>query len=125
MATIPYVIVKTANPFVHVVKWTEMEGSTNDIGEVFDLTKVQGAGGSDRSVQMGPGSFGTSTMHFQGSNDFGATWVTLSDPQGNTLSKTAQAIEAILEYTGQVRPSLAGGGNGVDLECWLIVRGSR
>jgi hypothetical protein len=125
MATIPYTIVKTSNPLVWIVKWLTMVGSTDDVGAAFSVATVPGGGGSDRSVQFGPGTFGTSTMVFQGSNDGGTTWITLADPQGNALSKTANAIEAVLEYTAQVRPALTGSGNGTGLACWLVVKGSR
>ena len=124
MATIPYTIYKTANPFVYVVAWVAMAGSTSDVGAAFDVSTVPGAGGADRSVQV-LGTFGTSTMLIQGSNDGGTTWTTLADPQGNALSKTAAAVEAVLEYTRAIRPSVGGGGNGTGLECWLVVKGSR
>ena len=39
-----------------------------------------------------------------GSNDGGTTWAPLTDPQGNAITKTADAIEAVTEVTGLARP---------------------
>jgi hypothetical protein len=120
MATVNYTITKTANPLCWVVSWT---GVTNaDTCTAFDVTKVPGAGGTDRSIHI-RGSFGTDTGHLQGSND-GTNYVVLTDPQGNAISKTAEAIEQVLEYTRNIRPAVSGGANGT-LNFYLMVKGSR
>lgn len=54
------------------------------------------------------GTFDSSTVVWQGSND-GSNWVTLTDPQGNSISKTAAAIETVSECPLYCRPSVTGG----------------
>lgn len=75
---------------------------------------------SEKSVQV-TGTFNTSTVVLQGSND-GTNWVTLTDPQGNALSFTSAALEAIEEHTRYVRPSVSGG-TATALTVTLFMRG--
>jgi hypothetical protein len=66
---------------------------------------------ADRSVQF-TGTFGAAaTIIWEGSND-GTNYAILTDPQGNNISKTAAAIEGVLEITRWARPRLASGGDG-------------
>ncbi len=51
-------------------------------------------------------TFGNSTFTLEGSND-GSNYVTLADPQGNALSKTANGIEAVLEGVLYYRPAFS------------------
>lgn len=68
----------------------------------------------DMTVQI-TGTFGSATIVIQGSND-GTTYTTLTDPQGNAISKTSAAIETIAECPRFVRPSSSGGtGTAVDV----------
>src|SRR3990172_5773841 len=60
------------------------------------------AGSGDRSVQV-DGTFGAAVT-IQGSND-GTTYYTLTDPDGNALSFTANALEQVLEITRYIRPA--------------------
>jgi hypothetical protein len=121
MAEVPYTIAKTKNPFVWVVSWLALD--KDDTGTAFDVSSVPGAGGADRSVQI-LGTFGTSTGKLQGSNDGGTTWVSLADPQGNVIEKTSAALEAVLEYTRAVRPTVTGGTTAA-IDFYLVVKGSR
>lgn len=121
MATIPYTINRTSNRLVYIVVWEGL--NDGDDGTPFDVTTVPGAGSTDRSVQI-VGTFGTSTVAFEGSNDGGANWVSLADPQGNAVEKTAASIEQILEYTRAVRPAVSGGTT-ADIDVYLIVKGAR
>lgn len=86
---------------LHVVTWEALVGNT-DVGE-----GVQLGGWADRTVQF-VGTWAAGTVVFEGSNDStdGAdgTWQTLSDPQGNALTATANGIEAVLELPRWVRP---------------------
>jgi len=123
MAVIPYTIYKTANPLVWRVVWDGLDGTAPDTGTPFDVSSVPGAGGADRSVQI-TGTFGDNTVVLQGSND-GTNYVTLSDPQGNAISKTTASIEAVLEYTRMVRPAFTATGTGTSIVVTLMVRGSR
>lgn len=62
---------------------------------------------ADRSVQIA-GTFGAATIKLQGSND-GTNYADLTDPQGNAISKTTAAIEAVMELTRYMKPVTSGG----------------
>lgn len=74
---------------------------SGDVGDAYELPAW-----SDRSVQI-EATFGDGTITFQGSND-GTTYYPLTDPQGNAIAKTANALEQISELTRYVRPSFSG-----------------
>jgi hypothetical protein len=73
---------------------------------------------SDKTVQIDSASFGTATVVLEGSNDLradpnhadhaNAVWLTLTDPQGNAISKTANSVETVMENTLWVRPKATG-----------------
>jgi hypothetical protein len=76
---------------------------------------------ADRSIQFS-GTFGAGgTVVFEGSND-GVTYVTLTDPQGNAISKTGAAIEAVTEATRYVRPRVTGGDGTTSISAYLFLR---
>lgn len=58
---------------------------------------------ADRSVQFA-GTWGGGTIVWEGSNDGGTTWATLTDAQTTALSKTADAMEQVVEITELARP---------------------
>lgn len=74
---------------------------------------------ADRSVQV-VGTFNGGTVVIEGSND-GQNWVTLTDPQGNAITKTAAFIEQLLEVTRFVRPRVSLG-TGVDVDVFFVLR---
>lgn len=77
---------------------------------------------TDRSIQF-VGTFGTGgTIVLEGSND-GTNWVSLTDPQGNAISKTSASIEAISEATRYVRPRVTAGDGTTSLTALLFLRG--
>jgi hypothetical protein len=95
-----------------VYAWEGM--STDDTGHPVNIGLW-----SDKSVHFF-GDFGSgATVVIQGSNDpranpkhadhASAEWVTLTDPQGNAISKTAASLEQIMENTWWIRPSVTGG----------------
>lgn len=61
---------------------------------------------ADRSVQIGGtgDTWGGGTVVWQGSNDGGATWFTLTDAQTTAISKTSSALEQVVEMTEMARP---------------------
>ena len=70
----------------------------------------------DKTVQVG-GTFGAGgTVIIQGSNDGGATWATLTDPQDNVLSFTAAGMKVIMENPGMIRPNVTGGDGTTDID---------
>lgn len=76
---------------------------------------------ADRTVQFF-GTFGAATVVLEGSLDGGTTWATLTDPQGNAISKTAAALEAVQEAVPLVRPQLSVVGTGATVTVVLFVR---
>ena len=98
-----------------IISWTLAAGETGDAVEHANL--------SDRTVEFG-GTFGTATVEMRGSVA-GTTYGTLTEPQGNPLSKTAYAIEAIAEVTRYIRPVVTGGNGTTAIVVSLIAKGSR
>lgn len=118
MATTARVISKipSAPNRAWAVSWSTM--ANGDSGE-----PLQNPGSADRSVQV-TGTFGVGgTVVLQGSND-GTNYRTLTDPQGNALSFTAAAIEAVQEITRYTRPSVTGGDGTTSLTVTLVVTGN-
>lgn len=76
---------------------------------------------ADRTVQV-KGTFGGATVELQGSLDNGVTWSPLTDPQGNAISKSAAALEAVSEAVPLVRPALTNVGVGASITVMLYVR---
>lgn len=116
MATIAHTIdaIKTYGDRAHVVSWALLTAA-NEVGNAVEMT-----GSADRSVQI-IGTFDSATVVIQGSND-GTNWASLTDPQGNAISKTAAALEAISELTRYVRPLTSGGGGSQSLTVLLLVK---
>lgn len=99
---------------VHVITWAAIPNG--DSG-----SPVEMPGSADRSVQI-LGTFGAGgTIVIEGSND-GTNYVTLTDPQGNALSKTAAAIEAVSELTRYIRPHVTAGDGTTALTVCLLLR---
>lgn len=74
---------------------------------------------ADASVQFA-GSFGTSTVSIEGSND-GTNFAVLNDAQGNALSGVNTAkIEQILESTRYKRVVVAAGTGNVTVTFFLL-----
>lgn len=74
---------------------------------------------ADASVQFA-GTFGTSTVSIEGSND-GINWAVLNDAQGNALSGVNTAkIEQILESTRFKRVVVSAGTGNVTVTFFLL-----
>ncbi len=115
MAVVPYTLVnpRTVGNTVFIVTWTGLV--KGDTGQPFE-----NPGWADRTIQI-TGTFDTATCTWEGSND-GTNYVTLTDPQANALSKTAAAIETVLENTRYMRPAVAGTGGTTALTFTLVAR---
>lgn len=96
----------------HIASWVLTAADTGN--------PVQMPGSCIRSVQIA-GTFDSATVVVQGSND-GTNYVTLTDPQGNTITKTSAAIEAIEEVTRYIRASSSGGGANTSVTVTLLLR---
>lgn len=60
---------------------------------------------ADKSVQVGTAgdTFNGGAVVLEGSNDGGASWYLLDNPQGTGLTFTAAGLKQVLEITGLVR----------------------
>ena len=76
---------------------------------------------ADRSVQV-VGFFNGAVVNWEGSNDSGNSWFTLTDPQGNPINKAAAAGEAVTEITQLARPNVTGAGVATDLTVAAVLR---
>lgn len=77
----------------------------------------------DRTVQVS-GTFDGATVILQGSND-GSAWFTLTDPQGNGISKSAEAMETVMEVPRYTRANSSGGGASQAVVLSLFCRRTR
>lgn len=76
---------------------------------------------SDRTVAI-TGTFGAAgSITMQGSND-NTTWFALTDPQGNAVTKTAAAMELLMEAPLYIRPLVTGGDGTTSLIVKLLCR---
>lgn len=66
------------------------------------------------------GTWGTATAALEGGD--GTTYVALTDPQGNPISKTADGIEAVTEVPEFVRPRLSTVGSGATVTVTMVLR---
>lgn len=76
---------------------------------------------ADRCIQF-TGTFGAGgTIVLQGSND-GTNWFTLTDAQTAAISKTAAALEQVVELPLYVRPFVSAGDGTTSLTAVLVMR---
>lgn len=88
-----------------------------------DGAPLEAVGHADKTVQI-TGTFGVGgTIVIEGSND-GTNYATLTDPQGNAISKTAAAIEMIAEHTRYIRPRVTAGDGTTSLVVTMMGRRS-
>jgi hypothetical protein len=105
------------NPDQSILLYTYVDlNETDTVGAPIPFAEY-----ADRSVQIS-GTFGGATIVWEGSND-GTNYITLTDPQGNAISKTAASIEGVLEITRYARPRITGGAGGTtDLNVTVLCR---
>jgi len=113
VTAVPLAVKTFAGRNSSVVLWEALT-SANAAGSA-----VQVAGAKSMFVQF-VGTFDSATIVLQGSND-NTNWVTLTDPQGNAISKTAAGAEQVEDFPRYVRPSTSGGGGTQDLDAYLMV----
>ena len=83
-------------------------------------------GASDRTVQLVGTNWGGATCVLEGScEETPATWFNLTDPQGNAISKTADAGEAVFENTVHIRPRLSVAGSAAVIQVVLVSRSTK
>lgn len=99
-----------------IITWTGLLNT--DTGSAIELVDYP-----DKTVTI-TGTFGTGgTLVMQGSND-GTNWFSLTDPQANAISKTAAAMEAILEAPRYMRPNVTAGDGSTSLTVQVCCRRS-
>lgn len=119
MATITPTQTPSEDVRLFSVKWTGFAAS-GDVGTAVALPAFP-----DRTVQILGTFAGSIAVELQGSLDGGTTWSPLTDPQGNAISKTAAAIEAITELVPLVRPKATAGSGGAAVDVYLFMGGNR
>lgn len=89
-----------------------------------DGAPAQLAGYADKTVTI-HGAFGVGgSVTIEGSND-NSNWFPCTDPQGNAITKTAGAIEAIAEGPRYLRPRVTAGDGTTNLRVMIVARGWR
>lgn len=100
---------------VMVVTWTPLT-TTNQTGSALQLPR-----NADKTVTI-TGTWGVGgSVTLQGSND-GTTWLSLTDPQGNAITKTADGIEAITENPLYIRPNCTAGDGTTSIKVIVAAR---
>ena len=114
MAERPATITALGEAGCFSITWTGL--LNGDTGSAVEIVR-----GADKSAQIA-GTFGTGgTLKIQGSND-GTNYVSLTDPQGNAIEKTAASIEQVSELTRYIRPNVTAGDATTNLSVTLILR---
>ncbi len=93
----------TGPAFAYEVDWLLIQN-----GDVCQTSSPDRIPWLDRTFQV-EGTFGGATLTIEGSNDGGANWHTLSDPQGSPVSFSSAGIKQVLEVVERMRPSISGG----------------
>jgi hypothetical protein len=99
-----------------VFTWDAM--ANGDSGEPIERPDA-----ADRTIHF-TGTFDTTTVVWEGSND-GLTYVTLTDPQGNAISKNVESIEQVTEVTRYMRPRVTAGGGSTAIVPVLLIKADR
>ena len=102
----------TGDNSVMSIVWTPLT-SANTAGNAVAFPQWR-----DRTVAI-TGTFDSCTVVLEGSLD-GTNYFTLSDPQGNAISKTAAALEAVSEMVRFVRPSVSSAGASTSITVTLL-----
>lgn len=99
----------TRTEFAHGVLYTWSGILNLDTGNWVEMTEY-----GDRTFQL-TGTFGTGgSVTMQGSND-GTNAFSLTDPQGNAVTKTAAAGETLMETPRYIRPNCTAGDGATSL----------
>jgi len=110
-----------SNPNVARVTWTGL--LNGDTGAPVAMPEFP-----DRTVHI-TGTFGVGgSVTVEGSNDLETetpTYTAITDPQANALTKTAAAIEAVLEAPYLIRPNVTAGDGTTSLVVKMLCRRPR
>lgn len=96
---------------IAMITWDNL--ANGDQGDWVDISKY-----TDLTIQF-DGTFGIGgTIRLEGSNDANSAF-TLTDPQDNSISVTAAALEQVLENPRFVRPNVTAGDGTTSLNARL------
>jgi len=114
MATIAATVVHLDN--IKTCKWETLVTGSLD-GTPFKYPEF-----ADRSIMV-TGTWDTATLVIEGSNDGGASWDILQEPDGTDLSFTSGTpLKQVGELTEEIRPLASSTGTSTDLDVFLIAR---
>lgn len=116
MSTVQPTIDPSVDGEYQVMKFVWALTTANSDGSPID---PQYAAYADRTVYF-LGTWGGATAAWQGGD--GATYLNLTDPQGNAISKTADSIEVVIEMPEYSRPNLTTPGAGATITAVCIAR---
>lgn len=111
MATIDHGGEQRAFPGAIYYKWEAM--GDDDVGQSVSFPRMP------YKTMCAQGTWGSATLVIEGSFDGGTTWHTLSDFNGNALSKTANAVDSIAENALLIRPQTSGG-TSTDIDVYIL-----
>lgn len=114
MATITPTVTKDLPGHSYMLHWAMVTANVEGL-------PVELPGAADKCVHLVGANWGGATLKVQGSND-GTNWLSLTDPQGNELSKTADAIEQILENPRYIRVYLTTAGTAAVISAYIFCR---
>jgi hypothetical protein len=98
----------------HVYEWVGL--ANGDDGQ-----PLEAGNQPDRSIHFS-GTFGAGgAVVLEGSNN-ASSYVTLTDPQGNNISKSAEGLEAVTEITRLIRPRVTGGDGTTSITASLFIK---
>lgn len=116
MAEIPYQQIEKTTSY-ELIKWPAVDDG--DVGAPYVRP-----GQADKTVHWDKATAFGGAVVFKGTLMGGdlaaARWITLTDPQGNALSKSANDLETVQENAYAYRPEGAAGAAAVDV--YLLVR---
>lgn len=97
-----------------LITWSGLD--SDDSGAPVELIDY-----ADRTATI-TGTFGVGgSITIQGSND-GANWFAITDPQGNAVTKTAAAMEVLVEAPRYFRPLVTAGDGTTSLTVQVLCR---
>jgi hypothetical protein len=116
MATSPLDGAEQVNGSTQVFLYSWLAVANGDQGAPVELPNLV-----DLTVVI-DGTFGAAgSCTFEGSLD-GSTYYALTDPQGNAITKTTAAMEAVTETPRYVRPSVTAGDGSTAINVRLLAR---
>lgn len=100
---------------VILVQWNHLNNA-NNVGAAIAFVEY-----ADHSFHIN-GTFNAANVAIEGSNDGGGNYQTLTDPQGNPISKSSASLEQAEEIVGLVRPRIPSPASDTDVTVSAVLR---